>query len=119
MSSYDYMLTNTYISITKQIGELWKIYDKDGNMDEMIDEFKYFYGNHENSLLYFDFENCPTRVETLLAQRFIIQKVEDMECDMGMTALKQLTTANGLEAMILYWVMEDFDFNKEDENMTG
>jgi hypothetical protein len=109
MSGYDYMLTTTYISITKQIAELWENYDKDGDMDKVIEEFKYFYGNHENSLMYYDFD-ISTRVETLLAQRFIIQKVEDMGFDMDMSALKRMTTANGLEAMLLYWIMEDFDF---------
>ena len=118
MSAYDYMLTTTYISIAKQIAELWRDYDKDGDMDKVIDEFRYFYGNHENSLMYFDF-HIKSRVETLFAQRFIIQKVEDTGCGMDMSALKRMTTANGLEAMLLFWVMEDFDFKKEDENMSG
>mgnify|MGYP000073443820 CR=1 FL=1 len=114
MSSYDYMMTKTYISITKKIAELWNEYDS----EKSFEEFKYFYGNHENSLMYYDFD-ISTRVETLLAQRFIIQKVEDMGFDMDMSALKRMTTANGLEAMLLYWVMEDFDFKKEDENIAG
>ncbi len=79
MSGYDYTLTNTYASISSQIAELWKNYEKDDDMVKIIHEFKYFYGNHENSLIYYDFE-ITTRVETLSAQRFIIKKVED---DMG------------------------------------
>ena len=107
MSGYDYMMTTTYISITTQIAELWNAYDKDDDMEKVIEEFKYFYGNHENSLLYFDFD-VSTRDETLLAQRFIIQKTDDIGFDMDMSALKRMTTVNGLNAMLLYWIMEDF-----------
>ena len=122
MSGNDYMRTTTYISITKQIAEYWEDYksaNEDEDIQKQIDEFKYLYGNHENTLCYYDID-IPTRVGTLFAQRFIIQKIEDMGCDMDMSALKRMTTANGLEAMLLYWIMEDFDFKKEeDENMTG
>ena len=122
MSGNDYMRTTTYISITKQIAEYWEDY-KSANEDEdrqkQIDEFKYFYGNNENTLCYYDFD-IPTRVGTLFAQRFIIQKAQDIPMDMNNFDFKRLTNANGLNSMLLYWIMEDFDFKeKEDENMTG
>jgi len=116
MSAYDYMMTKTYISITKQIAELWEYDDKDEDcdMETQIEEFKYYYGNHENSLMYYDID-ITTREETLLAQRFIIKKVEDFGFDMDMSAVKNMTTENGLKSMLLYWVMEDFDFTTDEE----
>ena len=121
MSGNDYMRTTTYISITKQIAEYWEDYKsshEDEDIQKQIDEFKYFYGNHENTLCYYDID-IPTRVGTLFAQRFIIQKIEDMGFDMDMSALKRMTTANGLNGMLIYWIMEDFDFKEKDEDMTG
>ena len=121
MSGNDYMRTTTYISITKQIAEYWEDYksaNEDEDIQKQIDEFKYIYGNHENTLCYYDID-IPTRVGTLFAQRFIIQKIEDMGFDMDMSALKRMTTANGLNGMLIYWIMEDFDFKEKDEDMTG
>ena len=117
MSGYDYMLTTTYISITKQIAEYWEDYksahedEEEETIQEQIEDFKYYYGNCENTLCYYDFD-INAQVGTLFAQRFIIQKVEDSGFDMDMSALKRMTTANGLKAMLLYWIMEDFDFDK-------
>ena len=113
MSKYDFMMTTLYNDIKNQMIELWNDYDKDGNIEDIIEEFKYYYGNHENSIYYYDFD-INTRVETLLAQRFIIQKQEDMGLDMDMSDLKRMTTANGLEALLLFWIMEDIDFTTID-----
>ena len=107
-------MTTTYVSIMKQIYDL---YDPDEEYD--MEEFKYFYGNHENSLHYYDFD-ISTQEETLLFQQFIIQKIEDTGCAMDMSAMKRITTKDGLKAMLLYWVMEDFaDEQEQDEDMTG
>ena len=107
-------MTTSYVSIMKQIYDL---YDPDEEYD--MEEFKYLYGNHENSLDYYDFV-IETQEETLLAQQFIIQKIEDTGYTMAMSAVKRITTKDGLKAMLLYFIMEDFVYEQEqDEDMTG
>ena len=45
---------------------------------------------------------------------FFSQNRKDMGLDMDMSDLKRMTTANGLEALLLFWIMEDIDFTTID-----
>ncbi len=116
MSNYDFMMTTLYNDIKNEIIELWNLYDKDDdNIEDIIEEFKLEYGNRDDSIYYYDFD-ITTRVQTQHAQRFIIQKTEDMGYDMDITDLKRMTTSNGLEVLLIYWIMEDIDFTTISSN---
>jgi hypothetical protein len=110
MSNYDFMMTTTYNEIKNQIEELWNDYDKDGNMEEIIHEFKLFYGNHENSIYYYDFEIEPHNI--MCVQRFVIAKTEEAEYDLLVCDMLNIATTEGLKRHLLYWIMEDIDFEE-------
>ena len=106
MNNYDFMLTTTYNEIKNKIIQLWMDYDKVGTMDEIIDEFKLFYGNHENSLIYYDFEID----DIMCVQRFVIAKTQEAEYDLLVCDMLSIATINGLKRHLIYWIMEDIDF---------
>lgn len=109
MSNYDFMMTTTYNEIKNQIVQLWMDYDKDGVMEDIIEEFKYFYGNHDNSLCYYDFE-IESVNETLLAQKYIMQHMDDNGYDMVISDMLQLASPSGIKKHLIYWIMEEIDF---------
>jgi len=112
MSHYDFMMTTMYNEIKNQIIQLWMDYDKDGNMEDIIEEFKYYYGNHHNSVYYYDFEIN----DIMCVQRFIISKTEDAGYDMVVSDMLSIATTEGLKRHLLYWVMEDIDFTTISSN---
>ncbi len=92
--------------IKNKIIQLWKDYDKDGNMEDIIYEFKLYYGNHDNSLIYYDFE-----IDNIMCvQRFVIAKTEEAEYDLLVSDMLSIATIDGLKRHLLYWIMEDIDF---------
>ena len=110
MSNYDFMMTTTYNEIKNQIIQLWIDYDKDGVMDEIIDEFKFYYGNHENSLMYYDFMRLMNSSSIMCVQRFIISKMEDAGYDMLVSDMLSIATIDGLKRHLIYWIMDEIDF---------
>ena len=110
MTDYDFMMTNTFNNIRNQIIELWHDYDKDGNMEEIIEEFKMFYGNHENAIYYYDFEIEPHNI--MCAQRFIIKQMEDAGFDLTVNDMFSIASIEGLKKHLLYWIMEDISFDE-------
>ena len=110
MSNYDFMMTTMYNEIKNQIIQLWMDYDKDGNMEDIIEEFKLFYGNHENSIYYYDFEIEPHNI--MCVQRFVIAKTEEAEYDLLVCDMLNIATTEGLKRHLLYWIMEDIDFEE-------
>ena len=122
MSNYDFMMTTTYNEIKNQIIQLWMDYDKDGVMDEIIDEFKFYYGNHENSIYYYYFDidfnigNTALTTNAMDCQRFIIARMEDEGYDMLVSDMLSIATTEGLKRHILYWIMEDIDFTTISSN---
>ena len=100
--------------IKNQIIQLWKDYDKDGDMEEVIDEFKLFYGNHDNSLIYYDFEIESHNI--MCVQRFVIAKTEENEYDLLVCDMLNIATIEGLKRHLLYWIMEDIDFTTISSN---
>jgi len=110
MSNYDIMMTTTYNNIKDEIIQLWNDYDKDGNMEDIIDEFKHFYGNHHNSIYYYDFDISHNNI--FLAQRYITKKMEDAGYDMQVSDMLSIATTEGLKRHLLYWIMEDIDFEE-------
>ena len=109
------MMTNLYNEIKNQIILLWKDYDKDGNMKDIIEEFKHYYGNHENSIYYYDFDISSLQ-SVLCAQRFVISKMEDAGYDMLVSDMLSIATTDGLKRHLLYWMMEDIDFTTISSN---
>lgn len=114
MSNYDFMMTATYNDIQEQIIELWSNYDKDGDMEDIIQEFKIFYGNHDNSIYYYDFELDDT--EIMACQRFVIARMEGEGYDMLASDMLSIATREGLKRHVLYWIMEEVDFTTISSN---
>ena len=97
---------NTLIAdIKNEIMERFADWDGDD-----IDEFKLFYGNHENSLIYYDFEIEPHNI--MCVQRFVIAKTKEAEYDLLVCDMLNIATIEGLKRHLLYWVMEDIDFEE-------
>jgi hypothetical protein len=110
MSNYDFMMTTTYNEIKNQIIQLWMDYDKDGNMEDIIQEFKHYYGNDHNSIHYYDFE-----IDNIMGvQRFVIEHMENAGYDLLVSDMLSIATMEGLKRHLLYWVMEDIEFNVEE-----
>jgi len=105
-------MITTYNEIRNQIIQLWMDYDKDGNMDEIIEEFKFYYGNHDNSIYYYDFEID----DIMYCQRFVIEEMEDAGYDMLVNDMLFIATIDGLKRHLLYWIMEDIDFTTISSN---
>ena len=103
--------------IKNQIILLWKDYDKDGNMKDIIEEFKHYYGNHDNSIYYYDFDMIHTSQESVLcARRFVISKMENAGYEIGGRVMLSIATTEGLEKHLLYWIMKDIDFTTISSN---
>lgn len=81
---------------------------------EDIDDFKYFYGNHANSIYYYDFKIEDNMV--LPCIDYIVKCVEDTGLEEDHSVLKRVSSYEGLKGMVLYWVMEDFDFTTDISN---
>jgi len=110
------MMTHVFNEIKNQIVLLWKNYDKDGNMEDIIEEFKHYYGNHENSIYYYDFDPYLSQQSVMCCQRFIISKMEDAGYDMLVSDMLSIATMEGLKKHLLYWIMEDIDFTTISSN---
>ena len=112
-SEYDFMLTKTYISITKQLVEYWEDYisTHDENIVKQIEDFKRFYNNYEDFDLYFNFD-ISSQAETILAQRFIVQQYEKKGHTMPIRTVKALLNKKKLEYKIILHIMKGFNFNK-------
>jgi len=105
--------TELYRSIYNQIKENWDLCeeDRDDNEDDIylcIEEFKLYYGNHENSIFYYDFNTEFNVFDVLKSQRFIIEKHDDYGMDMDIEMMKDMTKLDVLQKQLVYWVMEDF-----------
>ena len=75
---------------------------------ELIEEFKYIWGNHENSVLNYDDLEFEDSDELLNCIGFIVEELEDVD-------VKQLTTEEGVKKYLMYCITEkvcnhiDFD----------
>ena len=87
----------------------WFCEDEDMDKDVVIDEFKYYYGNHENSIYYFDFKIEDNMV--LPSIDYITKCIEESEMDIDISVMRRISSYEGLKGMLLYWVMEDVDFD--------
>ena len=94
--------------IKKEIIQFWNDYDKDLEWELAIEDFKHYYGNHENSIYYYDFEIEPHNV--MDCQRFVISSREDAGFVLTVNDMMSITYMIGLERQLLYWIMEDIDF---------
>jgi len=101
----DFKDTTLYHEITDEIIQLWNDCDKDADMADAIQEFKTFYGNHTNSIYYYDFEIPDNLI--MCCQRFVMRAVEDICIE----TILSIHEEEGLKRHVLYWVMEDIDFN--------
>ena len=99
--------THMYTNIYNQIEERWNDEDKDDydDIESCIEEFKYYYGNHENSIYYYDFDTSFEVFDVLKSQRFIIEKYDEAGMDMD---IEMMTKLDGLQKQLVYWIMEDF-----------
>jgi len=117
--------TELYSFIYSQIEEKWDDYEKDGNIEEVMEEFEYYYGNHENSIYEYDYYEYDA-FDILKAQGFIMEMCEEYGLDMEM---KDIINLRGLQKHLLYWIMNDFvrmhqstqvnDWIMEDFNKSG
>ena len=76
-----------------------------------IEEFKYYYGNHENSIYYYKFKIEGNMCLPCIA--YIAKSMEDAGfevADFKYSVMKKISSYEGLYAMVLYWVMEEIDF---------
>lgn len=96
-------LENRVAEIKCEIIALYKNWD-----GEDIDDFKYLYGNHDNSIYYYQFEIESRDYLDCIA--YITKCVEDTGLEADHSVLKRVSSYEGLKAMLLYWVMEDIDF---------
>lgn len=103
MSEFKY--TDMYSYIYNQIEENWNDEDRDG---DDIEEFKYYYGNHENSIYYYDFDTSFNVFDVLKSQRFIIEKCDDLGLEVDIAIMQNMTKLDGLQKQLVYWIMEDF-----------
>jgi len=101
----DFTDTHLYTYIFSQIEELWNDTDKDGDIEEVIEEFKTYYGNNELSIYFYDFNTEFNVFDVLKSQRFILEKCDDIGIDMEM---KDIINIEGLQKQLVYWIMEDF-----------
>ena len=102
--------THMYSYIYNQIEENWNDQDKDDydDIELCIEEFKLYYGNHEISIFYYDFNTEFNVFDVLKSQRFIIEKHDDYGMDMDIEMMKDMTKLDGLQKQLVYWIMEDF-----------
>jgi hypothetical protein len=111
MSGYEIMLTTTYVSISEEIAKVWefcKAEHKNETIEDQIHSLKYYYANHENFDLYFNFD-ISSQAEILLAQRYIVQKIQyNGRKMMSMSELKQLFNKSKLKHLLLFYIIEDF-----------
>lgn len=87
----------------------WFAEDNDMKKEDAIDEFKYYYGNHCNSIYYYNFTIENDMI--LPCIDYITKCIEETGMEINMSVLKQLSSYDGLKGMLLYWVMEDVDFD--------
>ena len=80
---------------------------------EDIDDFKYYYGNHDNSTYYYDFKIEYNMV--LPCIDYITNCIEENGMDCDISVMKRVSSYEGLKGMVLYWVMNSIDFDKYKE----
>lgn len=112
MSNYDFMMTSAYNDIKNQIIQLWNDYDKDGQMDDIIDEFKNYYGNTDNCVYLYDWDNTSSKCVFYIAQRYVLQKMSDAGFDMTIDDMLKIATEIGLKSHLVYWIMDEIDFEE-------
>ena len=75
-----------------------------------IEEFKYYYGNDANSIYYYDYKIEYNMV--LPCIDYIVKCMEDCGLEADHSVMKKIRSYEGLYGMVLYWVMEEIDFDK-------
>ena len=74
------------------------------------DDFRYYYGNHDNSIYYYDFKIEYNMV--LPCIDYITNCIEENGMDCDISVMKRVSSYEGLKGMVLYWVMNSIDFDK-------
>ena len=74
-----------------------------------IDDFKYYYGNDANSIYYYDFKIEYNMV--LPCIDYIVKSIEGEGLEADHSVMKKISSYEGLKRMVLFWVMEDIDFD--------
>tara|TARA_R110002124_G_scaffold30_2_gene170 strand:+ start:108 stop:437 length:330 start_codon:yes stop_codon:yes gene_type:complete len=97
----------TYEEIENKIKELWN--DNKEDMEGNIEEFKHYYGNDDDTIEYYYGIEIEDIFET---QQYIIYKMEDAGFDITIDTMKKMTTINGLLQYLVYWIMEEIDFEE-------
>ena len=103
--------------IEEQIKQLWIDYDKDGNIEEVIEEFKHYYGNHENSVYYYDVDCDLLNDSYREGSAWIIERLTDdygFDAEYTMDILKKMSKDNQYYLQqLIYFLVNDFDCEKD------
>ena len=102
--------------IEEQIKQLWIDYDKDGDIEEVIEEFKYYYGNHDNSVYYYDVDWDLLNDSYREGSSWIIERTNDLgtDAEYTMDILKKMSKDNQYYLQqLIYFMMSDFDCEKD------
>ncbi len=100
MNTMDILIATIKDEIMEHYGDI--------NGADEIEEFKYFYGNHENSIYLYEFKIEYNMV--LPCIDYIVRSMEDAGLEADHSVLKKLSSYEGLKGMVLYWVMDSIDF---------
>ena len=102
--------------IEEQIKQLWIDYDKDGDIEEVIEEFKHYYGNHENSVYYYDVDCDLLNDSYREGSSWVIERTNDFgtDAEYTMELLKKMSKDNQYYLQqLIYFIMSDFDCEKD------
>tara|TARA_R110000772_G_scaffold4634_2_gene16582 strand:- start:527 stop:838 length:312 start_codon:yes stop_codon:yes gene_type:complete len=95
--------------IKNEIMEKFAEWKSEGGGD--IDEFKLNYGNHENCLYYYKFKIEGNLILPCIA--YIAKSMEDAGLEDPEFKRFILTHLIHLKVFMVYWVMEEIDFEKD------
>ena len=103
--------------IEEQIKQFWIDYDKDGDIEEVIEEFKHYYGNDENSVYHYDVAWDWLEDSYREGSVWVIERLTDdygFDAEYTMDILKKMSKDNRYYLkQLIYFMVSDFDCEKD------
>jgi len=105
--------------IEEQIKQFWIDYDKDGDIEEVIEEFKHYYGNDDNSVYYYDIGDAWDWLNDSYREGsvWVIERLTDdygFDAEYTMDILKKMSKDNQYYLQqLIYLMVNDFDYEKD------
>jgi len=104
--------------IEEQIKQFWIDWeDKDGDIEEVIEEFKHYYGNDEKSVYYYDVSWDWLNGSYREGSVWVIERLTDdygFDAEYTMDLLKKMSKDNHYYLQqLIYFMVSDFDCEKD------